>query len=75
MKKKTLKITCTTPIVSLKSPFFESLPGPKQELGNRNCSLFLPHFLVPVMCFTKLNKPPLSNKTPKMCLKEIPQGA
>ena len=48
-------------------------PGSKQEIGNRNSSLFLPHFLLPVMRFTKLNKAPLSNKLP--CdLNKYPQG-
>ena len=41
--------------------------GPKQEVGNRNSSLFLlffSFFLLPLMRFAKLNKPPLSNKPP-----------
>ena len=32
---------------------------PKQEVGTRNLSLFLPPFLPPVMRFAKLNKAPL----------------
>ena len=60
-----LKITCTASTISLKSPYLGShCPGPKQEVGNRNSSLFLPLFLLPVMHFAELNNPPLFIKPP-----------
>ena len=43
---------------------FSPSTGPKQEVGNHNSGLFLPLFLLSVMRFAKLNKPPLSIKPP-----------